>query len=173
VGAIAAPNEAKAAGDVNRIYGCFSPGLLNWNHGGCGYIEGHKLPFFDNLYYGNLYINGICVGQGIWEKKVKADPDPEPAEPEAPPFNFGLLAGEYLQVMTSIDVQCDVYELQLESRLIVENVTVIGNNSYQTIPVSPSNVPYLILFKVNGNVVSQQHFIFNSPNDLFIGGNNE
>jgi len=65
-----------------------------------------------------------------------------------------------------------VYELET-GKLILEYVTVIGNKSYQSIPVKPSNTPYLILFKVDGNVVAMQHFIFNNPNSLSIGGNNE
>jgi hypothetical protein len=177
IAAIAAPNEAKAADNpflAPKIEGCFyhPPPFGSADEAKCGYLRGKHVGF--GLYIGEVFNNkDESLGTGFWFKKFMPDPEPEDDVKPPSPFEFVLLPGDFLQVMASTDAQCDVYELQVESRLILEDFTVIGNNSYQTIPISPSNLPYLIIFKVDGKVVSQQHFIFNSPNDLFIGGSND
>lgn len=58
-------------------------------------------------------------------------------------------------------------------KLLVQEFNILGNNSIQTIPVKLSSTPYLILFRINDNLVTMQHFIFNSVNSLSIGGKNE
>jgi len=86
-------------------------------------------------------------------------------------FNLSVADNFNLQVLSSVDAKCDIYELGT-GKLLLKDI-VVGNNSYQPVPVKPSNTPYLIQFKVDGNVVSQQTFIFNSSNHLSIGGKNE
>ena len=87
-------------------------------------------------------------------------------------FKFELLPGDVLQVMASIDAKCDVYELET-GKLLQKDIAIIGSNSYQAIPVKPSNTPYMITFKVDDRVVSQKLFIFNNSNHLSIGGKND
>jgi hypothetical protein len=91
---------------------------------------------------------------------------------ESQTFKFELAAGTNLQVMASADAKCDVYEMET-GKLLFQDVAVVGNNSFQTTPVKPSNNLYFMVFKVGGKVVSQQHFIFNNSNHLSIGGQND
>jgi len=109
---------------------------------------------------GSGYSNG-------WPHKRNA-----PNDTDQPLFKFELLPADVLQVTASIDAKCDIYELGT-GKLLLKDVDVVACNSYQSIPVKPSNTPYLIQFKVDGKVVSQQIFIFNNSNHLSVGGKNE
>ncbi|MCL2040110.1 MAG: hypothetical protein FWG85_06750 [Bacteroidetes bacterium] len=93
-------------------------------------------------------------------------------EVEFSTFHFNLLPGNNLQVKASTNTKCDIYELGT-GKLLLKDIDVAGSNSYQSIPVVPSNTPYLIQFKVDGNIVSQQTIIFNSSTNLLTGGANE
>lgn len=85
-------------------------------------------------------------------------------------LKFGLLPGDVLQVTAPVDAKCDVYVLET-GRLVLQDVDVAAGTGI--IPVKPSNMLYLIQFKVDGKVVYQQRFLFNNSNSLSIGGENE
>lgn len=138
-----------------------------------GWIEG--IHVWGNWYYGNLFYrddnNKLQMSQWFYERRTT---NPNGFQKMngllSQEFKFGLSPGDNLQVKTSYDATCDVYEL-ITGKLLLQNVNVIGSSSYQSISVKPANTPYVIMFKVDGNPVSLQHFIFNSPTSLSIGGN--
>lgn len=139
-----------------------------------GRLEGIHL--FGNWYYGNLYYyddnNKLQSSQWFYEWRATPPSKKIANGLVLQGFKFNLLPGNNLQVMTSMDAQCDVYELET-GKLLLQNVDIIGNNSYQAISIKPSNTPYVIIFKVNNEPVSLQHFIFNNSTNLSIGNQNE
>jgi len=168
IGAIAQPTEAKAhlyKGTYSIDGQVFTGGGINAYYLCCGY-------YLINDYYGwdsngKFVSGGGTIGKVKFLNKQILQYDALKEE-----FTFSLAPGDNLQVNVSSNSKCDVYELET-GNLLLKDFDVIENDSYQAIPVTPSNTPFLIVFKVDGKVVSQQHFIFNNHNSLSIGGLND
>jgi len=181
IGAIAMPTEAKA---VNKIEGTFSP-WNNVNDQMEGTLYGYRI--WGTLHYGRFcpdggFPDGQVCKQGFWNKHGVFVPIDD--FELAPYFRFDLLPGEHLMARVSFDVppdsssntpqviKCDVYNMESGS-LLVEDFGIQVNDTFQAIPVTPSNSPNLIVFRVDEKVVAAQLFLFVCPNTLFIGGQDE
>jgi hypothetical protein len=83
-------------------------------------------------------------------------------------YTFDVQTSEQLQVRATVDAQCDVYEIA-SGKAIVKDTVITSNSGYQVIPMQYTSQPYLITFKVNGDLVSKQIFYF-SNNSNITGG---
>jgi len=164
--AVTMPTEMKALPQTFTFSGNFSMNGLNLWGSYTAVPVGLWGDEYFVIYSGFDMFGNYHIGCGIFKIKRKS------ATLELVSQAFAISPGDLLQVMASVNAKCDVYELGT-GKLLLKDVEVAGSNSYQSIPVKPSNTPYLIQFKVDGNVVYQQTFIFNSTTNLFKGGAND